>query len=440
MCRSHWAIWGYSWFTRLVMPLVLWRAWWRGRREPLYRHNLWQRLGFAYPEIKAEAPVIWLHAVSLGETRAAAKLIQQIHATYPDARLLLTHFTATGFAEGVTYLREGDLHVWAPWDSPAVVRRFLDRFKPRIALLMETEVWPNWMRALNHRDIPVLLVNGRLSERSMHKALKVAALAQPAFAAFTHVLAQSESDAERFKVVGAGDTWVTGNLKFDLALNPSLLDMGRAWRRRLQKPVVIFASTREGEEQLWLNTWQRLHAQGLADHVHWLLVPRHPDRFEAVCELIEASGLVVSRRSAWQVDGPGAADCSADVWVGNSVGEMHLYFGMSDVTLMGGSFGPFGSQNFIEAVACGCPVVVGPSTFNFSDAAQRLMTAGCLVQSRDMSEAAGIALDWVKRPALLDSMRRAGQAEMAQQRGATQRTMDLIASSLTPEGSGTAPL
>ena len=423
----RWTLSAYGWVTRCLTPFVLMRAWWNGRKSPLYRSNLLQRVGWSYPTESIGSSIIWLHAVSLGETRAAATLIRRLQEQYPESQLLLTHFTATGMAEGAKYLRKTDLQIWAPWDSPGVVRRFLRRFRPRVALLMETEVWPTWMREMKRLGTPVLLVNGRLSERSMQKALRLSAISRQTFASFTRVMSQSIADGERFKALGVPSVSVTGNLKFEMNRNEALLNRGREWRGRLNKPVVIFASSREGEEAMWLNEWRQLKSSGLSAQAHWLLVPRHPERFQEVQALLSASGLTASLRSSWGEQGPSVEDQSTDVWIGDSLGEMHLYFGLSDAALMGGSFGPYGSQNFIEAVACECPVVVGPSTYNFADAARLLQEAGCFTQVNHMEDAMVVALRWLQQPAVLEALRVAGAAEVRRQSGATQRTWELIA-------------
>ncbi|MCA3253699.1 MAG: 3-deoxy-D-manno-octulosonic acid transferase [Pseudomonadota bacterium] len=358
----------YSTLLRLATPLYLARLWWRGAREPLYRAALAERLGFVAPQPPGR---LWIHAVSLGETRAAAALIEALRLARPELKLLLTHGTATGRAAGAALLREGDAQCWLPYDTPGAVRRFLDRHRPAAGVLMETEVWPNLARAAAVHGLPLVLANARLSERSLRKGLRLAALMRPAAAAITRALAQTEDDAVRLRAIGVRDVVVTGNLKYDMTPAPALLERGRAWRRALGRPVVLAASTREGEETPLLAAWGALPAP----RPLLLLVPRHPQRFDAVAALAAQAGFTTARRSAFG-DMPPVDAAALDVWLGDSMGEMPLYFALADVALLGGSFAPLGGQNLIEAAACGCPVVMGPHTFNFAQASELALAAG----------------------------------------------------------------
>ncbi|MCE2911269.1 MAG: 3-deoxy-D-manno-octulosonic acid transferase [Rubrivivax sp.] len=358
----------YSTLLRLATPLYLARLWWRGAREPLYRAALAERLGFVAPQPPGR---LWIHAVSLGETRAAAALIEALRLARPELKLLLTHGTATGRAAGAALLREGDAQCWLPYDTPGAVRRFLDRHRPAAGVLMETEVWPNLARAAAVHGLPLVLANARLSERSLRKGLRLAALMRPAAAAITRALAQTEDDATRLRAIGVRDVVVTGNLKYDMTPAPALLERGRAWRRALGRPVVLAASTREGEETPLLAAWGALPAP----RPLLLLVPRHPQRFDAVAALAAQAGFTTARRSAFG-DMPPVDAAALDVWLGDSMGEMPLYFALADVALLGGSFAPLGGQNLIEAAACGCPVVMGPHTFNFAQASELALAAG----------------------------------------------------------------
>jgi 3-deoxy-D-manno-octulosonic-acid transferase len=280
---------------------------------------------------------------------------------------------------------------------------------------METEVWPNLAAACGEQDVPLALANARLSEKSLKQALRLPSLTRPAYAALRAVWAQTENDARRLAEAGATVQGVYGNLKFDAAPDALLLERGRAWRGLQQRPVVLFASSREGEEALFLDAI-RAHAD-----VQWLLVPRHPQRFDEVAALVAQAGFGVSRRSAW-AKAPGAAD----VWIGDSLGEMPLYYALADVALLGGSFAPLGGQNLIEAAACGCPVVMGPHTFNFSEAAELSLAAGAAQRVGAMQEgvAAAVALarDTQGRKAAVEAAERFSAAH----RGAAQRTADAV--------------
>ena len=373
----------YSLLLRLAMPVYVARLWWRGAREPVYRQHLAQRLGF---DGTAHAPGrLWLHAVSLGETRAAAPLIEQLRAQRPGLRLLLTHGTATGREAGLALLQPGDAQAWLPYDTPGAVRRFLRQHRPDLGVLMETEVWPNLLHEARAAGVPMVLANARLSERSAAKGRRLAALMHPAMACFTQVLAQTEADAARLRASGAQQVQVLGNLKFDMTPKPELLALGQAWGRAAGRPVVLAAVTREGEEAPLLQAWRALPAPR---PLLWV-VPRHPQRFDEVAALVGQAGFTLSRRSAWASNTPSSADAEADVWLGDTLGEMPAFYAAAGVALLGGSFAPLGGQNLIEAAACGCPVVMGPHTFNFAQAAELALAAGAAVRVADID--AGVA-------------------------------------------------
>lgn len=374
----------YSTLLRLGTPAYLWRVWSRGREEPGYRRHWPERLGWhagATWQPSAQSPVVWLHAVSLGETRAAAPLIQALRAGVPGMRLLLTHTTATGREAGLALMTPGDAQAWLPFDTPGAVRRFLAHFRPDVGVLMETEVWPNLLHGARRQGIPMVLANARLSDKSLRQGERFAALLKPAAAALSLTLAQTEADAQRLRRMGARPVEVMGNVKFDMTPPPGLLARGRAWREASGRPVVLAASTREGEEPLLLAAWRKLVGglpTGQAPRL--FIVPRHPQRFDEVAAAAEAMGWRVSRRSAWGPVGadaiPDASGLSADVWLGDSMGEMPAYYACADIGLLGGSFAPLGGQNLIEAAACGCPLILGPSTFNFAEAAEQGLAAG----------------------------------------------------------------
>ena len=371
---------GYSWLLRLGLPLYLLRVWWRGKAEPVYATAIGERIGL-YP-VSAARGALWIHAVSLGETRAAAPLIDALRQAEPGLRLLLTHGTATGRSAGATLLRPRDTQAWLPFDTPGAVRRFLDRFAPRAGVLMETEIWPNLLAAAQHRGLPMFLANARLSERSRRRGRRVDLLLRPAFASLRVAFAQTPDDAARLREAGATDVRVEGNLKFDLAPDASLIGRGRRWKQASgSRAVVLAAVTRDGEEAMLLDAWRKV---ALPRPV-LVVVPRHPQRFDAVAVVIAATGFTLSRRSAWP-EGPPPDASSADVWLGDSMLEMPAWYALADVALLGGSFAPLGGQNLIEAAACGCPLVVGPHTFNFADAAERAIAAGAAVRVASMDD------------------------------------------------------
>ncbi len=407
------ALWLYSMLVWLAQPLVRRKLRRRARKEPGYGRAVAERFGH-YPRqldslmlqssTTEQGRFLWIHAVSLGETRAAAILLRALREQWPEMRLLLTHGTATGRAEGEHLLLPGDVQVWQPWDTRGAVERFLRQFHPAVGVLMETEVWPNLVAGCRAHGVPLVLANARLSEKSLASALRVASLSRPAYGALLAVWAQTEADAERLRQLGAPVQAVLGNLKFDAEPDAAQLAQGREWRAAFPRPVLLFASSREGEEALWLENFIKNRALALSgkappainseaitspDSAQWLIVPRHPQRFDEVFALLSGAGLRVARRSQWGQPPP-----DADVWLGDSLGEMALYYGLADVALLGGSFAPLGGQNLIEAAACGCPVVVGPHTFNFAEVAEQACSAGAAVRVSDMAQAMVAAGEW----------------------------------------------
>ena len=434
----------YSLLLRLLGPAYVLRLWWRGRAEPLYRHAIGERLG-AY-QGERSAGWVWVHAVSLGETRAAAALVDALRALRPGMRLLLTHSTATGREAGAALLREGDRQAWFPYDSSGVVKRFFAQFQPAVGVLMETEVWPNLLRAAHANAVPMVLANARLSVKSHAQGQRLDAVLRPAARSLALVLAQTDADAQRLRDAGAPLVEVSGNLKYDLTPDPAQLDLGAAWQRRLNRPVVLAAITREGEEATlllaWQLAWRLAWQQALAEQTErperpvprplLLIVPRHPQRFDAVAALVQAAGFTLARRSTW-ADAPSAEACAADVWLGDSMGEMALYYATAQVALLGGSFAALGGHNLIEAAACGCPLVMGPSTFNFAEAAALSLAAGASARVPDMAAGVALALDWLNDANALAQRSRDAMAFAAQHRGAAQRMAQRIAA-LLPAG------
>ena len=410
----------YSMFMRLAQPFVRARLLRRGALEPGYLKAMDERFG-RYASPPPAPGCIWIHAVSLGETRAAAILVIALRARLPSMRLLLTHGTATGREEGARLLLAGDLQAWQPWDTPAAVARFLAHFQPRVGILIETEVWPNLVALCKEMSVPLLLANARMSSKSLSTSLKLGWLSRPAYTSLAAVWAQTQADASRLAQLGAPLSGVFGNIKFDAAPDATLLAQGRLWRKQLRLPVVVLAVSREGEEASLIEILRNHHtnaANKMASHVRWMIVPRHPQRFDEVARLIEASGFKLSRRSQW-VDGPrqeadGASPC---IWLGDSMGEMPLYYGLADAALLGGSFEKLGGQNLIEAAACGCPVIMGPHTFNFSEAASLASAAGAAQRTPTLARAVVAACETVLDAQALGASRRNALAFAQAHRG-----------------------
>lgn len=409
------ARWLYGALLCLATPLYLLKLWRRGAAEPLYRVHWAER--FSLYHEAAESGRLWLHAVSLGETRAAAPLIAELRMQRPGLKLLLTHGTATGREAGAALLQPGDAQVWLPYDLSGATRRFLRHWRPAAGVLMETEIWPALQHAAQGAGVPMILANARLSEKSARQGRRFAALLGPAVRGLRLALAQTEDDAARLRAAGAPRVEVCGNLKFDLQPDADLLARGRAWRERLARPVLLGAVTREGEEAALLQAWAALPEPG---RPLLLIVPRHPQRFDEVAALVAAQGATLARRSAWD-DEPPSTVLQAQVWLGDSLREMPLYYGLADAALLGGSFAPLGGQNLIEAAACACPLVMGPHTFNFAEAAELALEAGAALRAADLVAALGLALSLCH-----DAEARAAMAERAsefagQYRGAAAR-------------------
>ncbi len=420
----------YSVLMWLAQPLLRRKLASRGEQEPGYLVAVEERFGYYSADRPADdRQTVWLHAVSLGETRAAALLVARLRQRLPGMRLLLTHGTATGRAEGAKLLRSGDLQCWQPWDTPATVLRFLAHFKPRIGILMETEIWPNLAAACVQAGVPLVLANARMSEKSMLWSQRLDWLARPAYRSLTAVWAQTQDDAARLAALGASVAGVFGNLKFDATPDPQQLALGRIWHQRSLRPVVMFASSRAGEELALLRILSVPGSVEQLDAVQWLIVPRHPQRFDQVAALIEQHGFALSRRSLWR-DGPpladGALGIQPTIWLGDTLGEMALYYGLADVALLGGSFEPLGGQNLIEAAACACPVLMGPHTFNFAETAELAQAAGAAQRVDGLETALAAATALLQDRDRLQAARHAAAAFASAHQGALERLAGAI--------------
>lgn len=407
-------------YTAVVLALLPWAVLhllWRARRQPAYLHHWEERFGF-FAARSSDAPLIWLHAVSVGETRAAQPLVAALRARYPGYSILITHMTPTGRQTSEAIFGDDVERCYLPYDTPGAARRFLRHFRPTLGLIMETELWPNIIAACGDERIPLMLINARLSERSARRYARFPSVSSTALRGLAAVLAVSAGDAARLMELGAERVAVVGNLKFDLSPPDDQFALASEFRKRIGKrPVFICASTREGEEALILDAWRK----EAVEDVLLVLVPRHPQRFDEVAALAEACGFRVGRRST-----PGKVGADTDVWLGDSMGEMFAYYAAADVAFIGGSLLDFGSQNLIEACATGVPVLIGCSTFNFAQAAGAALAAGAAIQVGSAEElvrsAEALLRDTVRRT----QMAEAGKRFAEQHRGATERTLVLI--------------
>lgn len=406
----------YNLLLLLLLPFIPLRLLWRARRQPEYLRHLGERFGFC--PIQPERPVIWLHAVSVGETRAAAPLVEALLARHPDHQILLTHMTPTGRAAGEQLFGDRVLRAYLPYDYPFAARRFLRHVRPRIALFMETELWPNLIAACRAAGTPAWLINARLSEQSAARYRRFGALSRALFGSLAGVLAQTEADALRLRALGAKNVAVSGNLKFDVAPPEAAVELGRALRARFgPRPVLLAASTREGEEALLLDALDACSVPGLL----FVIVPRHPQRFDEVAALLDRRGLKFQRRSTNDAIAP-----DTRVVLGDSMGEMFAYYAACDLAYVGGSLLPLGGQNLIEACALGVPVLVGPYTFNFAQATEDAIAAGAALRVGDAAGLMHTAAELLGDDARRAQMGAAARAFAAAHRGATGRTLQVL--------------
>ncbi|MCA7964146.1 lipid IV(A) 3-deoxy-D-manno-octulosonic acid transferase [Burkholderia cenocepacia] len=423
----------------LVAPAAVIRLYVRSRKERGYREHIGERFGHVAGRSRDDrAPLIWVHAVSVGETRAAQPLIDALMRARPDARILLTHMTPSGRATGEQIFGDRVLRCYLPYDMPGAVRRFLRAWRPTLGLVMETEVWPTLIDECRRADVPLVLTNARMSARSFRRAAKFGAATRDVFGGFSRVLAQSPADAERLTSLGARNVTVLGNLKFDMTTPPELAARGHAWRDAIgARPVWVAASTRENEEALVLQAFAEMCTPGAL----LVLVPRHPQRFAEVEALVARGGLKCVRRSVWAADaaalaaGRPAAEPLADdvtVLLGDSMGELGAYYAAADIAFIGGSLLPLGGQNLIEACAVGVPVLIGPHVFNFTQATADAVAAGAAMQVEDPLDLAHVLDALFADKARRIAMGAAGAAFAARHRGATARTVDVLAALLPP--------
>jgi len=419
----------YTLLLTLVTPLILLRLLVRARKQPAYLRNVGERFGF-YRSTPTR-PLIWLHAVSVGETRATEPLVKALAAAHPECQILLTHMTPTGRETGEQLFGDRVMRCYLPYDLPACVGAFLRHFRPRIGILMETELWPNLIRASRSTGIPLYLVNARLSERSARRYARALSLTREVLASLTAVGAQTEADAERLRALGARSVVVTGNLKFDRGPQPRDQELGTHLREQFlgkgadvapdtvpeKRAVFLAASTREGEEELVLDTLSKLPPPVLI-----VIVPRHPQRFDGVARLLQARGVQFQRRSEAQPVRP-----ATRVVLGDSMGELFAYYLACDVAFVGGSLLPLGGQNLLEPCAAGVPVVIGPHTFNFVEATRLAVDAGAAIRVADANELGTVLVALLADSARRKAMGSAGRALMLQHQGATARTLELFA-------------
>lgn len=404
----------YTLVLVLLFPFILLKLVWRARLQPEYLLHIAERFGF-YKQ-RGERPVIWLHAVSVGETRATVSLVTHLQAAYPAHQILLTHTTPTGRETSEQLYGDKVMRVYLPYDYPFAVRRFLHHFQPELGVLMETEIWPNLIRACKQINVPLLLLNARMSEKSARGYARFAGLTREALQALNGIAAQTEEDAQRLRALGAGQVGVMGNLKFDIVPPRVMSELGKTLRERFgtTRKIFLAASTREGEEALLLDAWQKTETL-------LVIVPRHPQRFSEVADLINKRGFLMQRRSHSESVPP-----EVQVVLGDSMGEMFAYYAAADVAFIGGSLLPFGGQNLIEACAVGTPVLIGTHTFNFADATKLAVEAGAAIRVNDVRELITAQQSLLGDESGLREMQRQCANFVAAHQGATDKAMVVI--------------
>lgn len=411
----------YTLLLYLLTPLVLLRLVWRGFELRDYWHRWGERFGFV---TAAREPVaVWVHAVSVGESLAAMPLIHALIDRHGERRVLVTTTTPTGSARVRAQLGERVLHSYAPYDLPHVVARFLDRMRPQQVVVMETELWPNLFHALAQRGVPLFVANARLSPDSFRGYSKLRRLAVATLSDCSEIAAQSEADAERFRSLGAPRVSVMGNIKFDMAVPDTQLQLGRRLRASLgDRPAWIAASTHEGEEAAVIAAHRELLRT--RPETLLILVPRHPQRFDGVARLVEKNGLSMLRRSQLDIEASPAA--AAQLLLGDSMGEMFAYFAAADVAFVGGSLVAVGGHNVLEPAALGLPVLFGPQMHNFIAARDLLLEARAALQVSDADALAAQLAVLLGDPARRAAMGAAGRDAVEANRGALQRLLALL--------------
>lgn len=420
------ARWLYSLLFYLALPAVLLRLWWRGRKAPGYRDNWQQRLGFVAPLSRRP---LWIHAVSVGETVAIAPLVTLLQARCPNLPILITNATPTGAERTRGLFGSSVMQLYCPYDLPCVLRRFLTRIQPLGCVVVETELWPNMLAACYRHRIPVVLANARLSEKSARGYDRVASLTQQMLVHLTCVVAQSDADARRFVQLGlaADKVQVAGNIKFDITLSPQAVARGQALKQQWpQCPVIILASSHADEEARFLQAFWPLRAQ--LSGLLLVVVPRHPERFDAAYAVCQAYSPATARHSQPDV----SAD--AEIYLGDTMGDLISLYALSDCVVMGGSFVPVGGHNPLEPALLGKPVIMGPHSFNFAQITAQMNQQGAMVQVEDMPAAAQVALALCQQSERRQQMGAQAERYALSQRGAVEKLYQVIKTQVLPDG------
>ena len=421
----------YSALFYCLIPLIMLRLLLRSRIAPAYRARMAERLGFFKADTSVDTrPAIWVHAVSVGETLAAAPLIENLLESYPDHRMVVTTTTPTGSERVKALFGDRVFHVYSPWDTPGAVKRFLRKTRPRLLLIMETELWPNMLHCTQAAGCRIVLANARLSQRSADGYARFDRLTRGMLACLDVVACQARADGDRFLALGLEPSAlnITGSIKFDLQLDGDLrakaAQLRDAWGTD-KRGVIVAASTHPGEDEQILKAFTQVRQSH--DNCLLVIVPRHPERFDTVYELCVAAGWNIQRRSSGRAPDPGD-----DILLGDTMGELLLLLGGATVAVIGGSLVNHGGHNVLEASAWGVPVVTGPYMFNFSDISDLLAAAGAMTRLADPGELGDCLAELLANPQRRREMGEAGQRVVADNRGAKKRLLALLDGQINP--------
>ena len=420
----------YAILTYLLTPLLLLHLYWRSLSNPPYRQRIGERFGRV--SVRLPGPSIWVHAVSVGEVQAAAMLVRSLLEQYPDRQLVLTTMTPTGSQRARDLFGDTVVHSYVPYDLASAVRRLFDCMRPGLVIIIETEIWPNLFRECGLRKIPLVLASARVSAKSVSRYRRLVGLFRETLSHGIVIAAQSEVDAGRFESLGANPEriYVTGNLKFDFHLDPQVPAAGKAFREEhaAERPVWIAASTHDSEERVILAA----HARVLAERPEALLliVPRHPERFQLVAGLVGRAGLSLVTRSS-------GAQCQAstNVFLGDSMGELMMFYAAADVAFVAGSLAPIGGHNLLEPAALGLPVLTGPHYFNAVDIAHLLIADGSTTVINDADELAGEVIELLRDAGERARRGGAGRRVIENNRGTLERLLELVDPLIPPPAS-----
>jgi 3-deoxy-D-manno-octulosonic-acid transferase len=408
----------YSLLGYMLLPVMLLRLLIKSIKNYQYRQRVGERFGFI---VNAPVPIIWVHCVSVGEFRAATVLIEELINDYPDHRLLVTTTTPTGSAAVIEHYQQRVLHFYFPFDIPFIVNRYIKKINPSICILLETEIWPNLIRSLNKKHIPVILVNARLSQRSLIKYKRFAnKLSKQTLNQLTLIATQNHNSSNRFTELGAlpGKVVTAGNIKFDQKLTPNKGISKQIRAFSFKRSVIVFASTHKGEESLIIKSYLKFK-DSLAGTL-LVVIPRHPERFDDVYKLAKKNKLSIVKRSSNE------PNAEAEMMIGDSMGEMMSYFDVCDIAYIGGSLNNTGGHNMLEPAILSKPIIFGPNVFNFAEISSTLISSKGAIQIKNADELFEVIIRLTENKNERQELGHNAYKFFSQQQGATKRISQQI--------------